>query len=166
MDERLRSIDHYPNTPTWIHTQCHIECSGSEHLMAGSFHFCSYAFFSHLAHIFSVFVVVLLCVLTFLVPCYDVRYDFIIKTKSLPPVVCWRVHVLLCVCVCLCIVVSNILLFLVVLAFCVVLCFFFFFYCFCLLPVSCGHNGTDFSGLSIIDCPFGFRLFLYFYISP
>jgi hypothetical protein len=42
--------------------------------------------------------------------------------SSLPPVVCWRVHVLLCFCVCLCIVVSTILLFLVVLAFCVVLC--------------------------------------------
>ena len=126
--------------------------------MAGSFHFCSQAFFSHLAYLFSVFVVVvLLCVFTFLVPCYDVRYDFLIKSKSLPPVVCWRVHVLLCFCVCLCIVVSNILLFLVVLAFCVVLCFFVFVFFPCLVdpmvPIS-------------LDCPLLIApsVFVYFYI--
>jgi hypothetical protein len=42
-----------------------------------------------LAHLF-VFCVVLLCVITFWVPCCDVRYDFHIKTlfgPSLPPVV-------------------------------------------------------------------------------
>jgi hypothetical protein len=47
--------------------------------------------------IFLVFCVVLLCVLTFWVPCCDVRYDFHIKKLfclSLPPVVCRRVHVL------------------------------------------------------------------------
>ena len=44
-----------------------------------------------------VFCVVLLCVLTFFVLCYDVCYDFHIKTmfgSSLPPVVCRRAHVL------------------------------------------------------------------------
>ena len=48
--------------------------------------------------IFLVFCVVLLCVVTFWVPCCDVRYDFLMKTlfcSSLPPVVCKRVHVLL-----------------------------------------------------------------------
>ena len=58
--------------------------------------------------------------------------------SSLPPVVCWRAHVLLCFCVCLCIVVSNILLFLVVLVFCVLLCCFpCFLFCFCFLSSSC-----------------------------
>jgi hypothetical protein len=45
---------------------------------------------------FLVFCVLLLCVLTFLMPCCDVRYDFRIVTMfgtSLPPVVCRRVHV-------------------------------------------------------------------------
>jgi hypothetical protein len=40
--------------------------------------------------------VVLLCVVTFRVPCCDVRYDFRIKTifgSSLPSVVCKRAHV-------------------------------------------------------------------------
>jgi hypothetical protein len=44
-----------------------------------------------------VFCVVQLCVLTFWVPCCDVRYDFRIITmfgSSLPPVVCGRTHVL------------------------------------------------------------------------
>jgi hypothetical protein len=43
------------------------------------------------------FCVVLLCVLTFWVPCCDVRYDFRINSifgSSLSPVVCRRVHVL------------------------------------------------------------------------
>ena len=46
------------------------------------------------AHVFLVFCVLLLCVLTFLIPCCDVRYDFRIVTmfgSSLPPVVCRRV---------------------------------------------------------------------------
>jgi hypothetical protein len=50
------------------------------------------------AHLFSFICVVLLCVLTFLVPRCDVRYDFRIKTmfgSSLPPVVCRRAHVLI-----------------------------------------------------------------------
>jgi hypothetical protein len=41
--------------------------------------------------IFLMFCVVLLCVLTFVVPCFDVRYDIHIKEmfySSLPPVVC------------------------------------------------------------------------------
>jgi hypothetical protein len=44
-----------------------------------------------------VFCVILLCVLTFFVPCCDVCYDFHIKTmfgSSLLPVVCRRAHVL------------------------------------------------------------------------
>jgi membrane protein YdbS with pleckstrin-like domain len=44
-----------------------------------------------------VFCVVLLCVFTFLVACYDVRYDIHKKTmfrSSLPPVVCMRADVL------------------------------------------------------------------------
>ena len=47
--------------------------------------------------IISFFCVVLLCVFTFWVPCWDVYYDFRIKTmfgSSLPPVVFRRVHVL------------------------------------------------------------------------
>jgi len=43
----------------------------------------------HFAHLFS-FVVVLLCVFTFWVPCSDGRYDFRINR----PVVCRRAHVL------------------------------------------------------------------------
>ena len=56
----------------------------------------------HVAHLFSFFYVVLLCVFTFLVPCCDVRYDSRIQTmfgSSLPPVVCSKDHVLLCFCV-------------------------------------------------------------------
>jgi hypothetical protein len=44
-----------------------------------------------------IFFVLSYCVFTFLVPCYDVRYDFRIKTmfgSSLPQVVCRRAHVL------------------------------------------------------------------------
>ena len=47
--------------------------------------------------IFIVFCVVLLFVFMFWVPCWDVRYDFRIKTmfgSSLPPVICGRAHVL------------------------------------------------------------------------
>ena len=51
------------------------------------------------AHLFSflLFCVVLLCVFTLRVPCCDVRYDPRVKAMidtSLPPVVCWREHVL------------------------------------------------------------------------
>ena len=49
-------------------------------------------------NVFLFFCVLLLCVLTFLMPCCDVRYDFRIITmfgSSLPPVVCRRVHVYL-----------------------------------------------------------------------
>ena len=84
---------------------------------------------------FKFFSVVLLCILTFWVPCCDVRYDFRIKRSSvnlylqlfvgglmsyLPPVVCGRAHVLFTssclwegscliyvICDCLRIVVSN-----------------------------------------------------------
>ena len=54
---------------------------------------------------FLVFCVLLLCVLTFLVPCYNVRYDIRIKTLldlSLPPIICKRVHVLLFFCIYCC----------------------------------------------------------------
>ena len=47
--------------------------------------------------IFLVFCIVLLCVLTFWIPCCDVHYDFRIKTmfgSSLPPVVCRRAHII------------------------------------------------------------------------
>ena len=59
--------------------------------------------------IFSVFLVVLLCVFTFLVSCCGVRYDFSLKTMSLPTVACRSVHVFMrfFVCVCLLIVVSK-----------------------------------------------------------
>jgi hypothetical protein len=48
-----------------------------------------------------IFCVVLLCVFTFWVPSYNVRYDFRMKTmfgSSLPPVVCRRAHVLFTFC--------------------------------------------------------------------
>ena len=77
--------------------------------------------------------------------------------SSLPPVVCWRADVSLCFCVCLRIMMSNILLFLVVLVYCVVLCVGVYF-SFCLRPVFCVPNGTCFSGLSIIYCPFDYLL--------
>ena len=51
---------------------------------------------------FPVFYAVLLCILTFWVPCCDVRYDFRIKEmfgSSLPPVVCRMAHVLFMLCV-------------------------------------------------------------------
>ena len=44
-----------------------------------------------------VFYAVILCVLTFRVPCFDVRYYFRIERmfgSSLPPVVCRKTHVL------------------------------------------------------------------------
>jgi hypothetical protein len=49
------------------------------------------------AHLFSFLCCPKLCVLTFWVPCCDVRYDFHIETmfgSSLPPAVCRRSHVL------------------------------------------------------------------------
>ena len=52
---------------------------------------------SRLTGFFKFFCVILLCVFMFLVLCYDVRYDFRIKTmfdSSLPPVACRRDHVL------------------------------------------------------------------------
>ena len=55
--------------------------------------------------IFLVFSVVLLCVLTFLVPCCDAHYDFHIKTmfcSSLLTVVCRRAHVLFTLAVLVC----------------------------------------------------------------
>jgi hypothetical protein len=67
----------------------------------GSFTFYVDVFFplslSRLTGFFLVFCVVLLCVFMFLVVCYDVRYDFRIKTmfdSSLSPVACRRDHVL------------------------------------------------------------------------
>jgi hypothetical protein len=51
------------------------------------------------------FCVVLLCVFTFWVPCWNVRCDFCIKTifgSSLPPVVCRRVHTLFALVVFVC----------------------------------------------------------------
>jgi hypothetical protein len=58
-----------------------------------------------LSLIFLVFSVVLLCVLTFLVPCCDAHYDFHIKTmfcSSLLTVVCRRAHVLFTLAVLVC----------------------------------------------------------------
>ena len=88
------------------------------------------------AHLFSFFCLILLCVFTFWVPCCDVRYDLRIKTmfgSSLPQVVCRRVHVLFTL-----FVVSN--------PHCVV-----FLFCF---SSSCVPYVASFSGLSIFDCPF------------
>ena len=88
--------------------------------------------------IFSVFCVVLLCVLTFWVPCCDVRYNFCIKSMlglSLPPVVCGRVHVSLTYSG-----VQHIL--------CCVLVFL-------LLLLSCVPFNAGFSGLTFFYCPFG-----------
>ena len=44
--------------------------------------------------IFVVFCVALLWIITLWLPCLDIRYDFCMNTLFLPPVVCWRVHVL------------------------------------------------------------------------
>ena len=90
-----------------------------------------------------VFCVVLLCVFTFLVPCCDAGYDFRIKTMfgfSLPPVVCRRSHVLFTLFVYS--GVQHIL--------CCVFCFV------CLRLELCISNVASFSGLSILDYPFGF----------
>ena len=90
-----------------------------------------------------VFCVVLLCVLTFFVPCCDVCYDFHIKTmfgSSLLPVVCRRVHVLFTLFV------------FVYVWWCpthIVLCFLF------CLSSSCVLYVASFSGFSFLDCPFG-----------
>ena len=57
-------------------------------------------------HIVLVFCVVPLCVFTFWVPCYDVRYDFRIKmmfSSCIPPVICKRAHVLLTLFVFVCV---------------------------------------------------------------
>jgi hypothetical protein len=94
-----------------------------------------------------VFWVVILCVFTFWVQCFDVRCNFCIKTmfaSSLPPVVCRRIHVLLTLfCVSLRIAVSN--------TYCVV---------FLLWLFSSGILYIAiFSGLSIFDCHFGFHIF-------
>jgi len=84
--------------------------------------------------IFLVFCAVRLCIVTFWIPCCNVRSDFRIETMlglPLPPVVCRMDDVLFTfVCVCLRIVVSN--------TYCVV-----FLFCFSssMLPVS-------------LDCPF------------
>ena len=84
----------------------------------------------------------IVCVFTFWVPCCNVRYDFRIKTifgSSLPPVVSRKAHVYLRYLCCLRIVVSN--------TYCVVVI--------ALIVSSCILSGAGFSGLSILDCPFG-----------
>jgi len=96
--------------------------------------------------IFLVFVcVVLLCVITFLVPCCDVCYGFHIKKmfgSFLHSVVCRSSRVFLCLFSYS--GVQHIL--------CCVFCF-----CIgCLRFVSCTPNVASFSGLSILDCLFGF----------
>jgi len=90
-----------------------------------------------IAFIFS-FCVVILCVFTFWVPCWDVRYDFRIKTmfkSSLFPVVCMRAHVLFTLFLFVCVVLSN--------TYCAVflICFLFFWCGGPILPVA-------------LDCPF------------
>jgi hypothetical protein len=72
------------------------------------------------------FCVVLLCVFTFCISCYDVRYDFRMKTmfvSSLPPVVCRMAHVL--------------------------------FKCLFVYSGANTYRLASFSGQSIFDCPFG-----------
>jgi hypothetical protein len=96
---------------------------------------------------FTSFWVVILCVFTFWVQCFDVRCNFRMKTMfalSLPPVVCRRIHVLFTLfCVCLHIEVSN--------TYCVV---------FLLWLFSSGILYiASFSGLSIFYCHFGFHIF-------
>ena len=89
--------------------------------------------------------VVLLCVFMFWVPCCDVRYDFRFKTmfgSSLLPVVHRSALVLFLLFVFVCDCVQQIL--------CCVLC------CVGLRPVSCVLNVASLSGLSILECPFGF----------
>ena len=85
--------------------------------------------------------VVLLCVFTFWVPCCAVGYYFRIKTMFgfSPPVACRRAHVLFTLFVFACI------------QWCpthIVLCFW-------ILSSTCVPYVASFSGLSIIDCPFG-----------
>ena len=94
------------------------------------------------AHLLS-FCVVLLCVYTFLVPCYDVRYDFRTKTKfgsPILPVVCRRARVLFTLFVFACVLWCVFILF--------VLC-----------TLCC-----QFSGLSIFHCPFGVLWCLFPYL--
>ena len=87
------------------------------------------------------FYLVLICVITFLVPCCDVRYDIRMKTmfsSSLLPVVCRRAHVLFTLFV------------FVFVKWCqshIVLCFWFGL-------VSCVPYNACFSGLSLFDCHF------------
>ena len=88
------------------------------------------------------FCVVLLCVVTYWVPCCDVCYNFRIKMmfgSSLPPVVCRSAHVLFILFVFVCVQKCP--------THCVV-----FFVCFSL---SCVPYAASFSVLSIFDCPFG-----------
>ena len=84
-----------------------------------------------------VFSAVLLCVFFFWVPCFDIRYDFYVKTMlglSLPPVVCRKAHVLqtLFVAVCIKCCPTHIVL---------CSCFIFLRFVYHVLPVS-------------LDCPF------------
>jgi hypothetical protein len=131
------------------------------------------------AHLFS-FCVVLLYVFEFLDPCCDVYYDFLIKMmfcSSLLPVVCRRAHVLFTLFMFVCIqwcLTHIVLCFLFCLSSSCVLCpqcfqflwnvhswlplrFSLTFICFvCLRSVSCVPNVASFSGMFILDCPFGF----------
>jgi hypothetical protein len=90
------------------------------------------------------FYIVLLCVIRFLVPCCDVRYDSHIKTmfgSPFTPVVCRRAHFLFTLFVFVCVywcpkhIVLRLCLFV------------------CVLCTLC----CNFSGLSIFGCPCGFH---------
>ena len=90
--------------------------------------------------IFLDFCVVLLCVFMFWVPCYDICYDFHIKTmldSFLPPVICRRARVLFMLFVFVCL--SN--------TYCAV-----FLFCF---SSSCVPYVASFSRLSVFACLFG-----------
>jgi hypothetical protein len=87
------------------------------------------------------------------VPCCDVRYDFRMKTmlgSSFPPVVCRMVDVLFLFYMCL-FTHSGVQ---------HILCCVFVLHCLRLVFVL---NVASFSGLSILDCPFGF--YFYFYLA-
>ena len=94
------------------------------------------------AHLFSCFLAVLLCIFGYLVPCCDVRYDFRIKTEqkrcSVRLVICRKDHVLF-MCVFTHSGVQHILR-------CVFCCVF-------LRLVFCILYVVSFSGLLILDCP-------------
>jgi hypothetical protein len=84
---------------------------------------------------FPVFYAVLLCILTFWVPCCDACYDFRIQEmfgSSLPPVVCRMAHVLFMRVICICIVVSNTYC-AVFLLFVLVICYLLFVICICIV---------------------------------